>query len=92
MVDAASDRESAVVYLRGRTLIALLWFLLFQTTPAAAPILLAGHAIEGLKQGAHYVSPSNVTLLSNLFVTMLQQMGANVESFADSTGDLKSLT
>jgi hypothetical protein len=55
------------------------------------PILLAGHARGGIKQGAHRRYPSNVTPLSNLFVAMLRQMGVAVDSFADSTGPLANL-
>lgn len=56
------------------------------------PILLAGHGGGGLKQGAHLRYPSNVTPLSNLFVTMLRRMGVAVDAFADSTGELARLT
>ena len=55
------------------------------------PILIAGHARGGFKQGAHRRFPSNVTPLSNLFVAMLRQMGVETDSFADSTGAFTGL-
>jgi hypothetical protein len=50
------------------------------------PILLAG---GGFKHGQHLAFKNDAnTPLSNLFVTMLQQMGAEVDAFGSSTGVL----
>src|SRR6185436_3766569 len=55
------------------------------------PILIAGHARGGFKQGAHRRFPSSVTPLSNLFVAMLRHLGVETDSFADSTGAFTGL-
>ena len=53
------------------------------------PILLAG---GGFKHGQHIAfRRDNNTPLSNLFVTMLQRMGVEAESFASSTGRIENL-
>lgn len=53
------------------------------------PILLAG---GGFKHGQHIAfRRDNNTPLANLFVSMLQRMGIETESFASSTGRLDSL-
>lgn len=53
------------------------------------PILLAG---GGFRHGAHLAFPKNGNApLSNLFVSMLQQMGVEAESFGSSTGRLTGL-
>jgi hypothetical protein len=53
------------------------------------PILLAG---GGFKHGQHIAfRRDNNTPLSNLFVTMLQRMGVEAESFASSTGPIDTL-
>jgi hypothetical protein len=50
------------------------------------PILLAG---GGFKHGQHLAFKRDAnTPLSNLFVTMLQQMGAEADAFGSSTGVL----
>lgn len=54
------------------------------------PIVLAG---GGFKHGQHLAfRRDNNTPLCNLYVTMLQQLGIEVESFASSTGTLTGLT
>ena len=54
------------------------------------PILLAG---GGLKHGQHLAfSHDNNRPLCNLFVTMLQNMGLEMESFGSSTGTLNETT
>ena len=54
------------------------------------PILLAG---GGLKHGQHLAfSHDNNRPLCNLFVTMLQNMGLEMESFGSSTGTLNEIT
>ena len=53
------------------------------------PILLAG---GGFKHGQHIAfRRDNNTPLANLYVTMLQRMGVETESFASSTGRIENL-
>jgi hypothetical protein len=53
------------------------------------PVLLAG---GGLKHGAHHAFKRDNNLpLSNLFVTLLQQLGVPTDSFGSSTGSLNHL-
>lgn len=51
------------------------------------PILLAGGAGGQISGGRHRIYPSNTPLM-NVFLTLLQQAGASVESVGDSTGTL----
>ncbi|MDG2381364.1 MAG: DUF1552 domain-containing protein [Pirellulaceae bacterium] len=55
--------------------------------PHNLPILLAGRAQGRLAVGKHLVF-GNDTPLANLYVSMLNAFGAEVERFADSTGPL----
>ncbi len=55
------------------------------------PVILAGHGGGWIRSGRH-IQYSGDTPLNNLFVTMLNQAGATVESFNDSTGPLPLLT
>lgn len=50
------------------------------------PILLAG---GGLRHGQHIACPEG-TPLTNLFVTMMQRLGIDEDSFAGSTGNLNN--
>ena len=53
------------------------------------PMVLAG---GGFKHGQHLAfDPANNAPLCNLFVSMLQQLGLQVDSFASSTGTLSGL-
>lgn len=53
------------------------------------PVIVAGRAGGAFKPGRHVkVDPQP---MSNLFVTMLNTMGANVENFGDSTGKLDAI-
>jgi hypothetical protein len=54
------------------------------------PILLAGKGGGTLKTGRHVRYPRNTPLM-NLYLSMLDRMGAPVESLGDSTGQLKGL-
>ena len=54
------------------------------------PILLAGKANGTIRTGRHIRYPK-ATPLTNLYVSLLDRMGANVDSFGDSTGRLTSL-
>ena len=49
------------------------------------PILVAG---GGLKHGRDLVYKEGTVPLCNLYVTMLQQAGVEIDSFANSTGNL----
>jgi hypothetical protein len=51
------------------------------------PILMAGRGAGALKTGRH-VSYTRGTPLCNLFVSMLNRMGAHTQRFGDSTGTL----
>jgi hypothetical protein len=55
------------------------------------PILLAGGGGGALKTGRHVLYPRE-TPLTNLYVTMLEVMGAHVDSFGDSKGRLSGVT
>ncbi len=55
------------------------------------PIVLAGRG-GGLVQPGRHIQYREDTPLNNLFVSMLNQMGANTNSFNDSTGSLPFLT
>ncbi len=54
------------------------------------PLLLAGGKALGFKHG-RYLKFSDEVPLSNLFVTMLNRMGVETESFVDSTGEISEL-
>ncbi len=54
------------------------------------PILLAGKASGTIKPGRHVRCPAE-TPLTNLYVAMLNRMGANVNAFGDSTAALAAL-
>ncbi len=54
------------------------------------PLILAGGGGGTLDPGRH-VHWSKGTPLSNLYVSMLQRMGVEVDAFADSTGELKGI-
>ncbi len=55
------------------------------------PILMAGRGGGTFKTGRHVVYPRE-TPLTNLFLEMLDRMGAPAEKFGDSTGRLDGLT
>ena len=54
------------------------------------PILLAGRGGGAIKTGRHIEYDAN-TPLCNLYMSMLEKMGAAPERFGDSTGLLKQL-
>ncbi len=54
------------------------------------PIILSGGGNNGFRHGAHHHFDDRIPL-SNLFVTMADQMGMRTETFADSTGTLSEL-
>ncbi len=58
--------------------------------PNNLPILLAGKAGGALKTGYHIASPRN-TPLCNLYMTMINAMGIEAESFGDSNGPLTEI-
>ncbi len=55
------------------------------------PLLLAGGRKLGLKHN-HYLKFSEQTPMSNVFVSMIQALGIEAESFADSTGPLAGIS
>lgn len=55
------------------------------------PTIVAGHSGGGMNQGQHYVFESNQTPLANLWLSLLNQVGVNPTSFADSDGKLSGL-
>jgi len=52
-------------------------------------VLVAGRGL-GIAPGRNVVYPKN-TAMTNLFVTMLDRIGIEMDHFADSTGALKFL-
>jgi len=54
------------------------------------PLILAGGSKLGVKHGSYEVFDAKKVHLSNLFVSMLNKVGIETESFADSTGELPS--
>jgi hypothetical protein len=55
------------------------------------PVILAG---GGFKHGQHLAFPTEFTLnypLTNIFVSMLQRMGLEVDKFSSSTGTMRGL-
>lgn len=55
------------------------------------PMLLAGGKKLGFKHGQHVKWKSNERSASDLYLTILQQLGCRVESFKESTGPLSEL-
>jgi hypothetical protein len=51
------------------------------------PLFLAGHAGGSLKGGLHLKAPDG-TPMANVFLTLLHDLGVNLESFGDSTGTI----
>ncbi|GMW01704.1 MAG: hypothetical protein AMXMBFR84_28410 [Candidatus Hydrogenedentota bacterium] len=58
--------------------------------PNNLPIIVAGKAGGALRTGQHIASPKE-TPLCNLYATMLNTMGVEVESFGDSTGEIADM-
>ncbi len=61
-----------------------------QHNPHNLPLVLAGRAGGTIKTGRHLVYEKN-TPLCNLYRSMMTRMGAPMDSFSDSTGELKDL-
>ena len=55
------------------------------------PCLLTGGGFKGLKHGHHRKAPKENTPLANLWLTMMQDAGAQVKKFADSNGTAKAI-
>ena len=55
------------------------------------PLILAGGKSMGFRHGRHRRFDESVNRLSDLYVTMLQQLGVEVDRFADSTRSLSEL-
>lgn len=54
------------------------------------PLLMAGRAGGKIPTGQHFVFPKH-TPMTNLFLTMLDRVGVNVDRLGDSTGKLQGL-
>lgn len=61
-------------------------------SPKNLPLLLAGGSKLGMKQGQHLKFESDSTPFSNLFLTMLNNMGVEADAFSDSSGTLTGLS
>lgn len=55
------------------------------------PTILAGGGALGIKSGRHLQFELDKTPLTNLYLTMLEKMGAPLEALGDSTGHLRGL-
>lgn len=55
------------------------------------PVLVAGGHKLGLKQGQHIVGQSSKSRLSNLWVTLLNQSGIEIDNFSDNDGRISEL-
>lgn len=55
------------------------------------PTVIAGGG-AGIKHGRHFVLPAKQTPLANLWLTLLQGVGIEIDAFGDSTGTLPSFT
>ena len=55
------------------------------------PMLLAGGRKLGFKHGQHVKWKGNTKPASDLYLTILQQMGCPVKSFKESTGPIGEL-
>lgn len=55
------------------------------------PLVLAGGKSMGVKHGSYTVFDERHTPMSNLFVSMLNSVGIETQSFSDSTGKLPSV-
>ena len=55
------------------------------------PCLLTGGGFKGLRHGKHRIAPKANTPLANLWLTMLQDAGAAVDSFADSNATARPI-
>ena len=55
------------------------------------PLLLVGGSGLGLRHGQYHRFTEN-TPLANLFVTMLDRLQIDVDTFADNTGELSEIT
>jgi hypothetical protein len=54
------------------------------------PILMAGKGGGSIKTGRHIVLPKK-TPMNNMFLTMMDKVGVNVETLGDSTGKLQGI-
>ena len=55
------------------------------------PLVLAGGSKLGVKHGSYEVFDPKHVHMANLFVSMLNKLGIETESFADSTGELPKI-
>jgi hypothetical protein len=59
--------------------------------PDHLPIALCGRGGGALTPGRHIAAPGGAAPLNNLFLSMLDRIGATTERFGDSTGKLESI-
>ena len=71
----------------------IVWFTAEGRMAHNAPTYLPTHRrrTKGLTHGQHRIAPKENTPLANLWTTMLQDAGAEVDRFADSNGTAHSL-
>jgi hypothetical protein len=62
-----------------------------QHRPENLPILLCGRGGGSLTPGRHLMAPGGSAPLNNLYLSMLDRIGAPTERFGDSTGKLESI-
>ena len=55
------------------------------------PVVVAGGALDNFRQGRHLRYPAE-TPMANLYLAMLERVGANIEKLGDSNGKLEPLT
>ena len=55
------------------------------------PCLLTGGGFKGLKHGYHHKAAEENTPLANLWTTMLQDAGVQIEAFADANGHTRDI-
>jgi hypothetical protein len=62
-----------------------------QHLPVNLPIVLCGRGGGSLTPGRHIAAPGGSAPLNNLYLSMLDRIGAPTERFGDSTGKLESI-
>ena len=55
------------------------------------PVILAGHGKGTLHPGTHIALPGSETPMTNLYLSLLDRMGAPAERVGDSTGKLEGI-
>jgi hypothetical protein len=55
------------------------------------PALLSGGGAKDLRRGEHVILPEEDTPLANYWLTLMQQAGADVQTFSHSTGTIPEM-